>query len=47
MVDLKQGDSITITVDIPGNNTVDVRYGSDSVLLQYIGIEGTYVYATQ
>ncbi len=43
--DLKQGDIITVNVAIPPRNTVDVRYGEDSVLLQYIGIEGTYYYA--
>jgi hypothetical protein len=43
-VDLKQGDYITVTVDVPGTNTVDIRYGADSVLLQYIGIEGTFFY---
>jgi hypothetical protein len=43
-VDLKQGDKLKITVDIPGNNTVDIRYGEDSVLVEYVGIEGTWYY---
>lgn len=38
---LKQGDIITITVTIPPNNTVDLFYGKDNVMLKYIGIVGT------
>ena len=39
---LKQGDIIHVTVEIPDmTNTVDVRYGPDSVILKYIGIIGT------
>lgn len=39
---LKQGDLIHVTVEIPDmTNTVDVRYGPDSVVLKYIGIIGT------
>jgi len=39
---LKQGDLIHVTVEIPDmTNTVDVRYGPNSVLLKYIGIIGT------
>ena len=42
---LKQGDTIYIKVEIPpANNTVDLRYGQDSVLLKYIGITGTWYY---
>jgi hypothetical protein len=38
---LKQGDKINVTVAIPPNNSVDVRYGPDNVLLEYVGIVGT------
>ena len=38
---LKQGDAIRVSVTIPGNNTADIRYGSDNVMLKYIGIVGT------
>lgn len=39
---LKQGDIIHVTVEIPDmTNTVDVRYGANSVVLKYIGIIGT------
>ena len=38
---LKQGDAIDVIVSIPGNNTADIRYGSDNVILKYIGIVGT------
>ena len=39
--DIHQGDMIDVTVTIPFNNTVDIRYGSDNVFLKYIGIVGT------
>jgi hypothetical protein len=39
--DLHQGDMIDVTVTIPFNNTVDVRYGPDNVFVKYIGIVGT------
>jgi hypothetical protein len=38
---LKQGDQMDVTVTIPFNNTVDVRYGKDNVVLKYVGIIGT------
>lgn len=41
---LKQGDVIEVTVEIPSNNTVDVFYGADNVLLKYIGVIGTWYY---
>ena len=41
---LKQGDRILVTVAIPFNNTCDIRYGQDSVILKYIGIIGTWYY---
>lgn len=42
---LKQGDRIRVRIEIPpANNTADIRYGQDSVLLKYIGITGTWYY---
>jgi hypothetical protein len=41
---LKQGDVIEVTVEIPYNNTVDLFYGADNVLLKYIGVIGTWYY---
>jgi hypothetical protein len=41
---LKQGDYIRVDVTIPFNNSVDLRYGADSVILKYIGIVGTWYY---
>ena len=41
MYNLKQGDMIRVRVRIPGNNTVDVRYGEDNIRVEYIGIVGT------
>lgn len=41
---LKQGDMIRVTVEIPSNNTVDLFYGQDNVILKYIGIIGTWFY---
>ena len=38
---LKQGDIISVVVEIPPNNTVDLYYGKDNVSLKYIGIVGT------
>lgn len=38
---LHQGDYLTIQVRIPPNNSVDLRYGPDNVVLKYIGIVGT------
>jgi len=42
MFNLKQGDAIVVTVSVPGNNTCDIYYGEDNVVLKYIGIIGTY-----
>jgi hypothetical protein len=42
---LKQGDVIHVKVEIPYNNTVDVFYGPESVLLKYVGIVGTELLA--
>ena len=41
---LKHGDQIEVCVTIPFNNTVDVRYGADSVILKYVGIVGTWYF---
>lgn len=38
---LKQGDKINVKVTIPFNNTVDVYYGKDNVVVKYVGIIGT------
>jgi len=47
MYNLKQGDAIEVTVTIPPNNTVDIYYGPDNVILKYIGIVGTYFLNTR
>ena len=39
--DLHMGDMIKVKIDIPGNSTCFIRYGSDNVVLKYIGIVGT------
>jgi len=44
MYNLKQGDRICVKVTIPYNNSCDVRYGQDSVIVKYIGIIGTWYY---
>jgi hypothetical protein len=41
MYNLKQGDKIKVSVAIPPNNSVDIRYGPDNIILEYIGIVGT------
>lgn len=41
MYRLKQGDRLKVEVKIPGNNSVDVRYGPDNVILEYIAVHGT------
>jgi hypothetical protein len=38
---LSKGDRIRVSMHIPFNNPVDLRYGSDSAVLKYIGILGT------
>jgi hypothetical protein len=42
MYNLKQGDAIVVSIAIPPNNTVDIFYGPDNIILKYIGIYGTY-----
>ena len=37
---LKQGDIINVKVYIPFNNTCDVFYGPDNVILKYVGVVG-------
>jgi len=44
MYSLKQGDRIYVKVTIPYNNSCDIRYGQDSVIVKYIGIIGTWYY---
>jgi len=46
MYNLKQGDAIEVTITIPPNNTVDIYYGPDNVILKYIGIMNTYFYSS-
>ncbi len=41
MYNLKQGDKINVFVKVPYNNTVDIFYGQDNVVLKYVGIVGT------
>lgn len=38
---LKQGDKINVTVSVSEDNTADIFYGADNVVLKYIGIVGT------
>jgi len=38
---LSAGDMIKIDILIPPINTVDIRYGSDNVVIKYVGITGT------
>ncbi len=46
MYNLKHGDQIDILVTVPPNNTCDIRYGEDNMVVEYIGIVGTEVTAT-
>ena len=41
MYELEKGDRIKVVIKVPFNNTADIRYGSDSVVLRYIGVVGT------
>ncbi|SPD72506.1 exported hypothetical protein [uncultured Desulfobacterium sp.] len=45
MVELNQGDIIHVTITIPFNNTTDIRFGNDNVLLKYSGVIGTELIA--
>ena len=37
---LREGDVINVKVDIPFNNPVDIYYGQDNVVVQYVGMIG-------
>jgi hypothetical protein len=39
---LKQGDQLTIEIEIPVGHPADIYMGKDSVLVKYIGIVGTW-----
>jgi hypothetical protein len=39
--ELRGGDQIRVTIDVPGTNTADIYYGKDNVILKYIGV-GTH-----
>lgn len=43
---LVAGDRIVVDITIPRNNSVDLRYGADSVIAKYIGVVGTEFYAS-
>lgn len=38
---LEAGDFITIHVDVPTTNTVNLYYGPDNVVVKYVGVHGT------
>jgi len=38
---LKQGDRLLVRVEVPSNNSVDIRYGADNVILKYVAVHGT------
>ena len=44
---LKHGDIIDVKVVVPYNSTCDIRYGADNVVVEYIGIVGTEITATE
>jgi hypothetical protein len=37
---LRQGDMVEVTITVPPTNTMDVRYGLQSVIIEYVGIHG-------
>lgn len=39
--DLHQGDILKVNIVVPRNNTVDVRYGKDNVVVKYVGLVNT------
>ena len=45
MYTINSGDRIRVTIHIPPNNTADIRFGQDAVLLRYLGIVGTEITA--
>jgi hypothetical protein len=38
---LSAGDVIRVDIDLPPTSTADVRYGSDNVVIKYVGVTGT------
>jgi hypothetical protein len=38
---LSAGDIIEVAIFMPPSNPVDVRYGSDNVIIKYVGVDGT------
>jgi hypothetical protein len=40
-VRLREGDSIMVWIQIPGNNSTNLYYGQDNVTLDYVGERGT------
>jgi hypothetical protein len=41
MYRLREGDIIIVKIEIPSESPVDVRYGTDNVVLRYVGVVGT------
>ena len=39
--DLHQGDMLKVNVEVPTNNTADIRYGQDNVVVKYVGLIGS------
>jgi len=35
---LREGDQINVQIDVPINNSAEVRYGSDNVAIEYVGM---------
>ncbi len=40
---LREGDMMLVQIDIPWNNPVDIWYGSDNVIIKYVGIIGMQI----
>jgi hypothetical protein len=38
---LSAGDIIRVDIDIPPTSLTDIRYGSDNVVIKYVGVTGT------
>lgn len=43
---LREGDVMNVKVDVPWNNPVDIYYGPDNAVIQYVGIIGMSVTAS-
>jgi hypothetical protein len=41
MYRLKQGDWLKISIAVPGENTANIFYGPDNVVVKYVGVHGT------